>query len=468
MKIGVRLFVLFVLSGIVVTFLLSWIIEFYKYQERLVSKQELQTISNYLVKVVNEMYPSKFSTEKLKEFQSALETIQSTKKMKFLPIEAFALIQPALNVLKDQNLRLFVPNEPVYSVLPFSVRVLDKKVIVTSTATEKIPCGAQVLSINNITVDDLIDELLRFTSGETYEISEQQLGQLIQLAPELLWKKRRFVWIFYNQEDYDVKYIIDGKTRTEKIKTVTLFSYPVLSSKYQALPSEAPYHFEREGDIGVLKIRTFSLSGTVYNKFREFLDNLFVYNKDVKKIIIDVRGSSVRDFTVFKEVFEHFIDKKIAVLRNVSLINTAYILRTLEKYGIEYKKSTGEVLTTKYSYEFKPREPYSSAQIWVLFDKYTSHAALDFVYIFKKLYPGRTIGEKTIGLINHTTDVVYQYFDNIRTSLSYPTAKFSDEDGENPITADIELNISTQDRLNQLFGLEDIVLKRVIEIVQKR
>ncbi|MEN3043233.1 MAG: S41 family peptidase, partial [Fervidobacterium sp.] len=300
------------------------------------------------------------------------------------------------------------------------------------------------------------------------EISEQQLGQLIQLAPELLWKKRRFVWIFYNQEDYDLKYIIDGKTHTKKIKTVTLFSYPVLSSKYQALPSEAPYYFEREGDIGVLKIRTFSLSGTAYNRFREFLDNLFVCNKDLKKIIIDVRGSSVRDFTVFKEVFEHFVDKKVAVLRNVSLINTAYILRTLEKYGIEYKKSTGEVLTTKYSYEFKPREPYSSAQIWILFDKYTSHAALDFVYIFKKLYPGRTIGEKTIRLINHTTDVVYQYFDNIKTSFSYPTAKFSDEDGENPVTPDIELNISTQDRLNQLFGLEDTVLKRVIEVVRKK
>lgn len=462
MRVGVRLFVLFILSGLVITFLLSWSIEFYKYQNRLSNKEEILRSTEYFERIIREVYPAKISQNQLEEYRKALGKIEKFEKKKFLPIESFVLLQPFLSIFNDQNLRLFAPNEPVYSVLPFTVRVIDKKVIVTSTATEKIPSGAEIKTINNIAIEKLINELLPLTSGETYEIREQQLGTLIQLAPEILGKKQRFVWIFYNQKEYEVSYVKDNTEHREKVKTVTLFSYPVFASKYQSLPSEAPYSFERKEDTGILKIRTFSLSGTTYNKFREFLNDVFVYNKDMKNLIIDVRGSAARDFTIFKEVFEHFTSKKIMVHRKVSFIKTAYILKTLEKYGVEFDKSTNELITVEFPFEFLPREPYSSAQVWVLFDRYTTHAALDFAYIFKKLNPGKTIGEETLTKINHTTDVVYQYFDALKTSFSYPTAIFSDDDGENQLTPDIAIQISTKDRIEQLMG-NDIILEKVLK-----
>lgn len=462
LRIGVRLFVLFILSGLVITFLLSWSIEFYKYQNRLTSKEEILRSTEYFERIIREVYPSRISPKQLEDFQKTLKEIQKFEKRKFLPIESFTLLQPILSIFNDQNLRLFVPNEPVYSVLPFTVRIVDKKAIVTSSATEKIPSGVEIKRINNVNIEELINQLLPLTSGETYETREQQLGPLIQLAPEILWKKQRFVWIFYNQKEYEVSYIKDNTQYQEKVKTVTLFSYPVLASKYQALPSETPYSFERKEDTGILKIGTFSLSGTTYNKFREFLNDVFVYNKDLKKLIIDVRGSAARDFTIFKEIFEHLIDKPIKVHRRVSFIKTAYILKTLEKYGIEFDKSTNNLTTIEFPFEFSPREPYLSAQIWVLFDRYTTHAALDFAYIFKKLNPGKTIGEETLTKINHTTDVFYQYFDGLKTSFSYPTAIFSEKDGEKSLTPDITIQISTKDRIEQLLG-NDKALEEVLK-----
>ncbi|HOJ95183.1 MAG TPA: hypothetical protein PK390_08075, partial [Fervidobacterium nodosum] len=281
MRIGAKLIFIFIISGLVTTFVLSWIIELYKYQKRLVPVENVIENTAYLERILTEIYPEKLPKEKMQQIQTLINNLKHEKTKKVLPIKAFSLIQPILSAVNDQNLRFMVPSEPVYSVLPFRVQIIDKNAIVTSTATDKIPAGAKILSINKIPIENLIDQLLPYTSGENYELREQQLPQLIWLSPELLWKKQRFVWIFYNQEEYEVQYTFENRQQTEKVKTVTLFSYPTLSAKYQSIGSEPPYTFERIDDVGIIKIRTFSLSGTSYNKFREFLDNTIIYNKDL-------------------------------------------------------------------------------------------------------------------------------------------------------------------------------------------
>ncbi len=467
MRIGAKLIFIFIISGLVTTFVLSWIIELYKYQKRLVSVENVIENTAYLERILTEIYPEKLPKEKMQQIQTLINNLKHEKTKKVLPIKAFSLIQPIFSAVNDQNLRFMVPSEPVYSVLPFRVQIIDKNAIVTSTATDKIPAGAKILSINKIPIENLIDQLLPYTSGENYELREQQLSQLIWLSPELLWKKQRFVWIFYNQEEYEVQYTFENQQKTEKVKTVTLFSYPTLSAKYQSIGSEPPYTFERIDDVGIIKIRTFSLSGTSYNRFREFLDNTIIYNKDLKKIIIDIRNSQAQDFNIFKEIYEHLIQSNIKFTRNISLINTAYVLKTLEKYGIEFTQSTGEILNQTFSHEFKPREPNIKAEVWLLFDKYTNNAALDFAYTFKKLNPGRTIGEPTLTKINHTTDITYQYLDSIRLALTYPTSKINETDGDKPLEPDHIIQITTKDRINYLKDEKDEVMQKALEIVRK-
>ncbi|MFN4245824.1 MAG: S41 family peptidase [Brevinematia bacterium] len=464
MKIGFRLVIIMVLAGLITTFIVSWGIELYKYKNRLIPIDEVIRISAYLERLVSEIYPDKVDSQAFMKFKEELDKISKAKIKKMLPIEAFKLLQPALSHLNDQNLRIYVPNEPTYSVLPFTVKLIDKKAIVTSTASEKIPLGCEIIEINGLKINDLIDSLLKYTCGKSYEIREQQLSYIIQLSPELLWKKHRFVWIFYNQQEYDIKYVKDNKIYNEKVKTMTLLNYPKMSTKFKSLQEDPPYSFERKGKIGILKIRNFSLTGITYNRFREFLNDLFVYNRDLEKIILDIRGSSVRDFTIFKEIYEHFLEKPIEIKRSISFINTAYNLKLFEKYGVEYKTTTNEQLNIEYPIKFNPREPYSTAELWVLFDKYTTNAALDFAYIFKKIYTGRTIGERTLTKVNQTTDVVFQYFDTLKTVITYPSAKWNEISAEDNFTPDKNITITLDDRLKYLFG-EDPVLENVIQML---
>ncbi|MGC9772724.1 hypothetical protein [Fervidobacterium islandicum] len=467
MKVGVKLFLMFLIAGVVVTFSLSWIIEFYKFEKRLVPAERVERLLENAVRIAKGVYPFENRGE------IAVRILEEYKKYrpsgrKMLPIDAFKVIQPAISVVDDQNFRLYPPVEPVYSVLPFTVVVIDGRAIVSSSAVSHIKAGDEVLEINGRKMKDLIHLLLPYTSGENYAIREQQLTTLIQLIPELLDKEKRSVGIFYRQREYNIKVRGDSNERNVVVKTLTAMSYPRESSQYPALPSRRPFEFYRENDIGIFKFGTFSLSGTTYNSYREFVINTLAQNKDLKIVLLDLRGVASRDFTIFKEFFDHFVEKKTSVERWISIVNTAYNMSVLNKYGVEFTKTTNELLRIKYFHTFEAREPTIKAQVWILFDRYTSNAALDFIYTFKKLYKNRTIGEPTLMRINHTTEVDYKFDDAVKTTFMFPEAAI-DEDvaADEVLEPDFKIELSTEERINYLKGIEDTMLNKAMIILKE-
>uniref|UniRef100_A0A7C4W4W2 Uncharacterized protein n=1 Tax=Fervidobacterium pennivorans TaxID=93466 RepID=A0A7C4W4W2_FERPE len=468
MKTGTKLFVIFLISGIVVTLSLSWIIEFYKYQKRLVPLDKVERLFDNAVRTIKETYPSEDREEIARKVLGEYYKYKSNRK-KILPIDVFKVIQPALSVVNDQNFRLYPPTEPVYSVLPFTATVVDGRVIVSSSAVKDIIAGDEVLEINGRKISELIDLLLPYTSGENYSIREQQLSSLIQLIPELVDKKKDRIGIFYRQKEYNIKVMSDGAEKTVVVKTMTAMSYTRESVQFPALQTRRPFEFYKEGDIGVFKFGTFSLSGTIYNTYREFLTNTLVYNKDMKVVLLDLRGVASRDFTIFKELFEHFVDERTSVERWISIVNTAYNISVLNKYGVDFEKTTNELLRIKFFHTFEPREPVIKADVWILFDRYTSNAALDFIYTFKKLRKDRTIGEPTLMKINHTTEVDYKFDDSAKTSFMFPTAVISEDTQRDVVLEpDYEIELSTEERINYVKGIEDVMLNKALEIIKER
>ncbi|WP_372590665.1 hypothetical protein QO062_04595 [Fervidobacterium pennivorans subsp. carthaginiensis] len=468
MKTGIRLFVVFMISGIVVTFSLSWIIEFYKYQKRLVPLDRVERLFDSAVRTIKETYPSEDREEIARRVLDEYHKYKPNRK-KMLPIDVFKVIQPALSVVNDQNFRLYPPIEPVYSVLPFTVIVVDGRAIVSSSAVEDIKAGDELLEINGRKISELINQLLPYTSGENYSIREQQLSSLIQLIPELVDKNKDKIGIFYRQREYNIKVKSDGVEKTVVVKTMTAMSYPRESAQFPALPTRRPFEFYKEGDIGVFKFGTFTLSGTIYNSYRDFVTNTLVQNNDMKVVLVDLRGVASRDFTIFKELFEHFVDKKTSVERWISIVNTAYNMSVLNKYGVDFEKTTNELLRIKFFHTFEPREPFIKADVWVLFDRYTSNAALDFIYTFKKLREDRTIGEPTLMKINHTTEVDYKFDDSAKTSFIFPSAVINEPIQHDAVLKpDYEIELTTEERINYVKSIEDVMLNKALEIIRER
>ncbi len=469
MKIGVKLFVILIISGLVLTFLLSWSIEYNKYRKKLVDPNEISKTLNYFQSIVTEAYPKTVeSNDKERKFIEAVDYVKSKLSKKMSAIDTFKMVQPVLSTLEDQNTRFYPPYDPNYKVLPFSTVVIDKRIIVTSTANEKIPAGAEVLEIDGKSAEELIDSLIDYTSGENYGLREQQIGDLIQLLPEIFRNPHRpKVEVLYRSEPHTVTLRTGDKTEKVNVETVSIFSYPTLSSSYDVLPSRQPFEYQQSDEVGIMKFGTFSLSGTMYNRYREFLTQKFLEMKGMHDLLIDLRGCSVSDFTVFKEFFEHLISEPTTSQRNVSVVLSAYNLSVLEKYGIEYKSSTNELITTLYTQKFVPRTPSFNAKLWILIDRYTSDAALDFAYMLMKMNKAQIIGEPTLTPINHTTDVVYQYSEGMKMTYSYPKARFSDKEDNSVLVPSYVVNVSTEDRIEYTKGTRDVMLDEALEIVKK-
>jgi len=149
LKIGVKLFIILIISGLVLTFLLSWSIEYDKYRKKLVDPNEISKTLNYFQSIVTEAYPKTVeSNDKERKFIEAADYVKSKLSKKMSAIDTFKMVQPILSALEDQNTRFYPPYDPNYKVLPFSTVVIDKRIIVTSTANEKVPAGAEVLEID--------------------------------------------------------------------------------------------------------------------------------------------------------------------------------------------------------------------------------------------------------------------------------------------------------------------------------
>ncbi|ODN30734.1 S41 family peptidase [Fervidobacterium thailandense] len=464
MKTGTKLFLGFVLAGALLTYVLPWFIELYKYQNRLVPPEEVVRTLEHIEKRIKEGCALPWLSASEEEFNQNLRDAKMQLTSKMLPIDVFKIIQPVLSVLNDQNIRFSVPTEPVYKVLPFSVTVVDRRVIVTSTADDSVPLGAEILAINGIKKEELIEEFLKYTSGECYELREQHLGTLIWLYPELSKKDRRFeVQVYRVPEKHTVTLKVDGEEKTVTVKTTTAYSFPKFVK--DSAPRRGPFDFQIHGKIGILKLGTFSLREGMFNRYRDFLNGIFIQHPEMESLIIDVRGSAIRDLGVFKELLEHLVNHSITLDLKMNVVHTAYNLSTLEKLGIPFSSSTGELLTAPLKLELTPREPIFKGKVYVLADRYTTQTSFDFLIFFHKLKRGKIIGEIPVTPVNHSAEVSSSYSPPMMMSYFYPTARVAEPKDALKFDAVFEMN--TEERINYILGKSDILLERAIEFVNK-
>lgn len=462
LKTGLKLFLGFSLTAVVITYVSSWVMEYNRYTKRLVSPEEVKKTLEFARTRIEQALALPWMYGSKDEFEDAYKRAMSSIKDEMLPIDAFRIVQPVLSTLNDQNIRLQPPTEPVYRVLPFMVTVVDGRMIVTSTADAQIPIGSEVISISGVSAGQIHKSLLTLTSGEHVALREQQLTTLVWLFPEIFKLKRHpKIDILRLPESHKVMLKIDGNIQEVEVKTTTAFSYPRLVKS--AVQVRGPFEFERRGDLGILKLGTFSLKGGMYNRYRDFLNGLFLDHGDLGALIVDLRGSTTHDYLVFQELCEHLIDTAVSVSLRVKVILTAYNLGTLEKVGVDFQRSTGELLERELAFEFKPREPVFSGRVFLLTDRYTSNAAFDFVLLFSKLGRGRILGERPLTGQDHSAEVNFQFVSSLGGVLSYPTLRLSESQ---KLDFAYERSLSTDERIDYLLGKSDPLLEEAVNYVR--
>lgn len=277
--------------------------------------------------------------------------------------EFFLLVSQFLNKLKcghsytnfyNQNSlvreRLF--NGKTY--LPFYFRLVEGKMIITeNVSSNSLSKGSEITKINGIPVKKIIAKMLTVTKADGNSTLEHRTNS-IELTRFEAERYALFDWYFplffpLKDEIFTIE-TIDFNTR----KT-TNFQIPAMTKaertaemakRYGATPSyDDGWKFEiRENSFGYLKIDNSITWRLKTIKFKEFLANAFteLRTKNIKNLIIDLRGNGGGDMDVGFELSRYLAKEKLApyaeskrLVRNVAAQKD--LLKNISTYSDELK-----------------------------------------------------------------------------------------------------------------------------------
>lgn len=208
--------------------------------------------------------------------------------------------------------------------LPFYFRIIDRKIIVTENASpNSLSKGSEITKINGIPVSKIIAKLLTVTKADGTSTIEHRINslELTRFEAERYALFDMYFPLLFPLKDG--KFTIDAVDFTTKQKSQ--FQVPALTKDERTNAMEKRYaksptyddgwKFEiRDGSNGYLKIENSITWRLKTIKFKEFLANAFaeLRAKDVKNLIIDVRGNGGGDMDLGFEISRYLASEKLA------------------------------------------------------------------------------------------------------------------------------------------------------------
>lgn len=302
-------------------------------------------------------------------------------------------------------------------VFPLSITInnSDSSVIVTKKLVineNTIPCNSKIININNIPTKQIIEKMIQQISGETIDFKIAILKDYFS----------RFLFAIYKHQDFDIKYLFEGKIYSTHLKGILLKETQLKIEQSNIKPF-------------LLKIDTLKNIAIIdFNRFKglknfdRFLDSSFsvIKNKDINNLIIDLRGNFGGNPALGDALFQYI--SKVPFQQNgkfsikisdryKEVQKQYYRKKCLMKNGVFYY-SQGKLN------RLKRNKLRYTGDVYVLQDYGTYSAASNFTWTFKYFNMGKIIGTETGGLAVSFTDItVFELpYTKIKCGVSYKKA----------------------------------------------
>lgn len=431
--------------------------------------KELKEDFDFLIKTMEEVHPNLYYAVDKNMFVKESITLRNSIKKPMSAIDFYKITAPLITKLKDGHTSLRLPFISIDKYMqesgkafPYDISIKDNKLWIIKDTTNKnnIPVGAEILSINNIKSKDVINEGLKYLSGEKTNFRMKALEIYFPFM----------YWTLYGKSDtYIVEYIINYDKRIVTVDGATyngINAYMEFRGNTQGTVNNYSFYTIPEINAGVIDFRSF----TNFEAFEKFLDTTFgQINKDkLSNLIIDIRengggNSSLGDlltcyitdknFASYSRVDEkgsnQIIDRYKAEGQNVQVTedgNSAAI-----RNGSYFKKITVGAINTSYCEEGIPYyiKDKFKGNVYLLTSSYTFSSATDFASIFKDYKLGTIIGEETGGLATSYGDVYSFKLPNTNldagVSYKYFVRPSGSEDMSSGVIPDYEVSQNIDD-----------------------
>jgi hypothetical protein len=405
----------------------------------ILSTHQLQEDFAMLKKTLTMIHPGIYRYNTPESLEKEFDDVQSKLNREMTESDFFILVSQFLHKLKcghtytnfynqDAKLKERLFNQRTY--LPFYFQIIDSKIIITNNVSSKnISIGSEITKINGVAVSEIIEKLLSVTKGDGNSTFEHRLNS-IGLTRSEAESYALFDWYFplffpLKDEIYSIE-AVDFKTKKEvKFQVLAMTKAErtaEIARRYGPTPTyDDGWKFEiQNNSIGYLKIDNSITWRLKTINFKEFLAAAFaeLRVKNIKNLIIDLRGNGGGSMDIGFELSRYLARKKLApyalsrrLVRNVAA--RTELLKTISTYSDELIEGLKNGVPAKQFRKFDNQyfeiighqsypavEPYVNnfkGKAFIIADSSNASATFQFLEYVQKNKLAKIVGQTTGG-----------------------------------------------------------------------
>lgn len=233
-------------------------------------------------------------------------------------------------------------------VLPVEVRVVQRRLLVTQTATSAVEKYDEILAIDGRPVAQLIDALMPYLRADGASDgkrlvqldSNSEGGVLDRLLPLLYPPKDGYYHLSLRR--------IDGTTYARRVRATTVKAREEYLSAHGEGPEDLEWRLRIDGDTAVLTLPTFAFWNASFD-WKTYLQQTFdsLATANVKRLVLDLRQNEGGDSAIGRALVGYLIADAFVV--PAGRVQLAYepvpyrLARYLDTWDFSFFDRTGKV-----------------------------------------------------------------------------------------------------------------------------
>lgn len=372
-------------------------------REGLIASKALKEDVSILQKTLEEAHPGLYWYSNKTLIDSLFDGARAVTSQDMTRLEFFKVMLPVIAGIKCSHTNIRLPGNVngemalrYTNLLPFEFYFHNEKVFIRRSFNGANHQGKEVLSINEMPINQILSRLLNSIPADGYN----QTFKYNILSRGLMTEG-------YAMHFGDTAvYIMDTKDTNGKLQTIQVNAASPQQVR-AAIPNPLPIlSLDFRDGIAVLSINSFVINN---RSFTDSITSIFqtLKEKNVRKLIIDLRKNGGGNNENVSALFSFIARAPFRHLRQAEMIGkrltySAHIsnARSIDNYSRDHKRDDRYIVNDSYvgTRLSHPRDSLVFAgDVVVLASGNTVSAASEFVAIFHYQQRGKIVGEETGG-----------------------------------------------------------------------